>query len=317
MTPATASAEPDLLVVLGATGTGKSELSLALAEASASAGMPAEIINGDAMQLYRGMDIGTAKLPPAERRGIPHHLLDVLAVTEDASVAEYQRDARGTIEAILARGHRPILVGGSGLYLSSVLYPFSFPERDPAIRAELETQLEEEGIDALFARLEAADASAAAAIGPHNARRIIRALEVVQLGGTISGDLPDTTPWRPFRAIGLQRERAELVARLDDRVLGMWRHGLPEEVEQLIGEGFDHGTTARKAIGYAQARAQLAGELTETEAIEQTQALTRRYARRQVSWFRRYTEIIRLDAASTSLVPDAVSAAGIPWGDGH
>jgi tRNA dimethylallyltransferase len=326
MSPATRPADPagqpaapaEFVVVLGATGTGKSELALELAEHSTRRGVVAEIVNADAMQLYRGMDIGTAKLPVAARRGIAHHLLDVLTVRDEASVAEYQTMARATIADILDRGRLPILVGGSGLYISSVLYPFTFPGRDPAIRARIEAEAEHHGTPAMFARLTRIDPVAAVRIGPHNERRIIRALEVAELsGGSTTGALPDTTPWRPFRALGLRRERSELVARLDARVLGMWRSGLLAEVETLIDQGLDEGATARRAIGYAQARAQLAGELTEAEAIVDTQASTRRYARRQVSWFRRYQEISWLDASSPSLAEEAVAAAGIPWWHEH
>lgn len=322
MSPATRSVDPaaqpaapaEFVVVLGATGTGKSELALELAEHSARRGVVAEIVNADAMQLYRGMDIGTAKLTMAARRGIAHHLLDVLAVRDEASVAEYQARARATIADILDRGRLPILVGGSGLYISSVLYPFTFPERSPAVRARIEAEAESDGTPAMFARLTRIDPVAAARIGPHNERRIIRALEVAELsGGSTTGELPDTTPWRPFRALGLRRERSELVARLDARVLEMWRSGLLDEVETLIDQGLDEGATARRAIGYAQARAQLAGELTEAEAIIDTQASTRRYARRQVSWFRRYQEINWLETSSPDLAEEAVTAAGIPW----
>jgi len=284
-----------LTVVVGATGTGKSALSLDLAESLAARGQAAEIVNADAMQLYRGMDIGTAKLPVAERRGIPHHMLDVLDVGDEASVADYQAEARARIAEIEARGAWPILVGGSGLYVSSVIYDFRFPGTDPQIRQRLEDELAATGPGMLYRRLLAVDPVAAAAIGPSNGRRIVRALEVVEMTGEPFGTgLPDDgAPWMPARIIGLRAPRDELVTRLDERVEQMWRDGLVGEVEGLLPLGL--GVTASRAIGYAQAAAQLRGELTEREAIEQTALITRKYARRQVSWFRRYDAIGWLD----------------------
>lgn len=280
-----------LIVVVGATGTGKSDLSLDIAEGLAALGRPAEIVNADAMQLYRGMDVGTAKLPPEGRRGIRHHLLDVLEVTAEASVADYQADARAAIADIAARGAIPIMVGGSGLYVSSVIHDFRFPGTDAAVRARLEAELERLGPGMLYQRLRESDPAAAASIGPHNARRIVRALEVIELTGEPFGaGLPDEkSPWWPdTRVIGLQAPREGLIPRLDARVLGMWEAGLLREVEGLVAVGIERGVTASRAIGYAQAIGQLRGELTERQAIESTQALTRKYARRQVSWFRRY-----------------------------
>jgi len=282
------SASPKLVAVVGATGTGKSALSLDLAERLAARGVAAEVVNADAMQLYRGMDIGTAKLALAERRGIRHHLLDVLDPAEEASVAAYQADARAAIAGVLARGAVPILVGGSGLYVSSVLWDFRFPGTDPALRERLEGELDTLGIGALFRRLRQADPAAAEAIGPHNARRIVRALEVVELTGEPFGSgLPDGSALSmPTAVIRLTAPREELVRRLDRRVDAMWAGGLLEEASALAGTGL--GVTAARAIGYAQAIAQLRGELSGSEAIEQTKVLTRKYARRQVSWFRRY-----------------------------
>lgn len=280
--------------VVGATGTGKTALSLDLAEALAARGVPAEIVNGDAMQLYRGMDIGTAKLPPSARRGIPHRMLDVLDVTEDAAVARYQRDARAAVAAIHARGADAILVGGSGLYVSSVLYDFRFPPRDDAVRARLEAELQTDGPGALYARLRQQDPATAARVDPRNARRIVRALEVLAQGRETHGAaLPDRPVlWHPAaRIIGVHVDRAALVERLDARVQDMWRAGLVDEVRGLREQGLERGTTAPRAIGYAQALAQLRGALSEADAIAQTQALTRRYARRQVSWFRRYPDV--------------------------
>lgn len=288
------SAPPRLWAIVGATGTGKSDLSLDLAEALAARGTPAEIVNADAMQLYRGMDIGTAKLPESARRGIPHHLFDVREVTEDAAVAWYQPLARAAVTAIHARGADAILVGGSGLYVSSVLFDFRFPPRDEALRAALEQELEEHGVGALFARLRAQDPVTAERIDPHNARRVVRALEVLAQGEQTHGAALPEEPvlWHPHTEIvGIHRDRAELVEALDRRAAAMWPAGLLAEVEQLRARGLEQGVTARRAIGYAQALAQLAGELSEAEAIAETQALTRRYARRQVSWFRRYPGI--------------------------
>jgi len=292
--------------VVGATGTGKSALSLDLAEALAARGRPAEIVNADAMQLYRGMDIGTAKLPVGERRGIPHHLLDVLDVTDEAAVAWYQDAARAAITDIDARGADAILVGGSGLYVSSVLFDFRFPPHDDALRAELEAELAEHGPGVLYARLRSIDPATADRVDPRNGRRIVRALEVLAQGEATHGAALPEEPvlWRPdTRLVGLRTDRAQLVPRLDRRVEDMWAQGILVEVETLRAAGLEQGTTARRAIGYAQALAQLTGDLTQDEAIAQTQALTRRYARRQVSWFRRYRDV---DWHETG-APDAIA----------
>ena len=296
-----------IVTIVGATGTGKSGLALDLAERLAARGTPAEVVNADAMQLYRGMDIGTAKLSVAERRGIPHHLLDVLEISDESSVAAYQVDARAAIDDILTRGAVPILVGGSGLYVSSVLWNFTFPGTDADIRSALEAELESSGPGILYRRLIELDAAAAAAIGPHNGRRLVRALEVIQLTGEPFGaGLPDDSePWRPVRIIGLQSPRETLVPRLNARVEGMWAKGLPGEVRGLHRDGL--GVTAARAIGYAQALAQLDGELSEAEAIEQAAALTRRYARRQVGWFRRYLGATWFDADNAELVDAALA----------
>lgn len=284
---------PVVWAVVGATGTGKSALSLDLAEALAATGRPAEIVNADAMQFYRGMDIGTAKLPVAEQRGIPHHLFDVLAPSTEATVAWYQPVARATIREIHDRGADAILVGGSGLYVSSVIFDFQFPPRDAETRAALEAQLAAHGVAPLLARLAELSPEAAASVDAHNPRRVVRALEVALLGGDAQTTLPaEPELWHSdTRIAGVAVERAELVARLDARVTGMWADGLLDEVRALIPEGIEHGPTASRAIGYAQALAQLAGTMSEAEAIAETQALTRRYARRQVSWFKRYPGI--------------------------
>lgn len=299
-----------LIAIVGATGTGKSGLSLDLAERLAGDGRTAEIVNADAMQLYRGMDIGTAKLSPAERRGIPHHLLDTLPVTAEASVADYQASARAAIEDIASRGAVPILVGGSGLYVSSVLYDFRFPGTDKVIRARLEAELVEYGQGELSRRLALVDPRAAAAIGPHNGRRIVRALEVVEMTGEPFGSgLPDESAhWMPTVVLGVEVERAELVDRLETRVRTMWECGLLAEVESLLDDGLARGVTASRAIGYAQAIGHLRGTLTEGDAIDQTQALTRRYARRQVGWFRRYPGARWLPGGAAESVAERTAA---------
>lgn len=306
MTSRTINAEPVLVAIVGATGTGKSELSLDLAEALAVRGRPAEIVNADAMQFYRGMDIGTAKLAPESRRGIPHHLLDVLAPSEEASVADYQVDARAAIREIQSRGVVPIMVGGSGLYVSSVLYDFRFPGTDAEIRVRLEAELAELGSGSLYRRLKALDPAAAAAIGPHNGRRLVRALEVIELTGEPFGSgLPDDAAyWTPTVTIGLRAPREQLVPRLNARVEHMWASGLVEEVRNLGPDGL--GVTAGRAIGYAQALAQMRGDLSEPEAIEQTATLTRKYARRQVSWFKRYSRLHWLDYNDPALLDAAL-----------
>ncbi|MGA1838318.1 tRNA (adenosine(37)-N6)-dimethylallyltransferase MiaA [Herbiconiux sp. 11R-BC] len=300
-----------MIAVVGATGTGKSELSLDLAEQLTARGRRAEIVNADAMQLYRGMDIGTAKLAPAERRGVPHHLLDVLAVTDDASVAAYQREARAAVDDILSRGAVPILVGGSGLYVSSVIYDFRFPARDERVRARLEADAETGGARALYERLKAIDPVAAASIGQFNARRLVRALEVVELTGEpLSGTLPDEPVLRhPATIIRLGMTREVLVPRLDARVERMWAAGLVDEVAALLPAGLREGTTAARAIGYAQALAVFDGRQSRAEAIAEAQALTRRYARRQVSWFKRYPNAIDADPLQADSVQAAIRAA--------
>ena len=298
------SQSPVIIAIVGATGTGKSALSLGLNERWAERGVPTEIVNADAMQLYRGMDIGTAKVPIDERRGVPHHLIDVLDVVDEASVARYQTEARATIEGIVARGAVPLLVGGSGLYIAAVLTDFRFPGTDPERRAYWESELHRRGPAELHALLIARDPVAALAIGPFNGRRIARALEVGDITGEpfSAGLAARSRPWRPYRQFGLELDRAALVTRLDDRVRGMWQEGLLNEVRGLLPLGLERGVTACRAIGYAQAIAQLSGQRDESEAIEQTQSLTRRYARRQVSWFRRDASIEVLNAAADDLI---------------
>jgi tRNA dimethylallyltransferase len=293
-----------LIAVVGATGTGKSRFALDLAHAIAGRGGFAEVVNADAMQLYRGMDIGTAKLRPDEREGVPHHLLDVLEVTDEASVAAYQPAARAAVDDIAARGGVALLTGGSGLYVSSVIHDLRFPGTDAAIRARLERELDELGPGLLHRRLRELDAETAASVDPQNGRRIVRALEVIELTGEPkAARLPDEpVHWRPHRIVHLRGERARLVERLDARVDRMWADGLLDEVRGLIPEGLERGVTARKAIGYAQALAEIHGRMTTADAIAETQALTRTYARRQVGWFRRYAAASVVDADDRAAV---------------
>jgi tRNA dimethylallyltransferase len=286
-----AARPPRLWAIVGATGTGKSDLALDLAGALRSRGNAAEIVNADAMQLYRGMDIGTAKLAPADRRGIPHHLFDVREVDEEAAVAWYQPLARSVISDVQQRGADAILVGGSGLYVSSVVFDFAFPPRDPVIRERLERELEGDGVGGMLERLRKLDPATASRVDPKNARRVIRALEVLEQGSATHGAALPEEPslWEAeTRLIGLHVDRGVLVERLDARVERMWQAGLVDEVLGLRRQGLENGVTAQRAIGYSQALAQIDGRLTRAEAIAETQALTRRYARRQVSWFKRY-----------------------------
>lgn len=291
-----------ILAIVGATGTGKSDLALDVAEALITRGQPAEIVNADASQLYRGMDIGTAKVPVAERRGIPHHLLDVLDVNAEASVAQYQIDARAAIDDIESRGVVPILVGGSGLYVWSVLFDFEFPGTDADVRARLEQRLVNEGNHVLAAELKAKDPDAYAAIDPRNERRLLRALEVIEITGKPfgSGLGAEDRPWRPSTIIGLQVPRDELIARLDARAATMFAGGLVDEVRGLIPLGIERGVTASRAIGYAQALGVIHGTMTESEAVTETALLTRKFARRQVGWFRRNPHIRWFDAPASA-----------------
>jgi len=287
-----------IVAIVGATGTGKSDLALDIAELLIARGQPTEIVNADASQLYRGMDIGTAKVPVAERRGIPHHLFDVLDVTEDASVARYQTEARAVIDDIESRGATAILVGGSGLYVWSVLFDFDFPGTDPAIRERLEQRLETEGTGVLAAELREKDPEAFEGIDVRNGRRLIRALEVIEMTGKPfgAGLGAENRPWREHVMIGLQVPRDELTERLDARARAMFDNGLVDEVRGLIPIGLEDGVTASRSIGYSQALDVINGTATVDEAIDETATLTRRFARRQVSWFSRNPAIHWFDA---------------------
>ena len=290
-----------VVAVVGPTAAGKSALSLALARE-----LGGEVVNADSMQLYQGMDIGTAKLTPAEREGVPHHVLDLWDVTEPASVAEYQRAARAAIDDIRARGRVPLLVGGSGLYVRAVLERFEFPGTDAAIRASLEAELASVGAAELHARLAAADPAAAAGILPSNGRRIVRALEVVELtGGGFTATLPDPSPYYPSVQIGVDLDTAALDERIARRVAHMWELGLVDEVRRLAARGLRDGRTASRALGYQQVLRYLAGECTEDQAAAETVQATRRFVRRQRSWFRRDPRIHWLDGADPDLARTA------------
>ena len=274
-----------LIIICGPTATGKSDLALEVAEK-----YNGEVINADSMQLYQGMDIGTAKLTVEERRGVPHHLLDILEVNQDASVAQYQALARAAVDEIRSRGKAAIVVGGTGLYIKSIIDEMNFPETDPALRKRLEEEAELLGTAALFSRLQGLDPEAAAAIEPANTRRIIRALEVIEVTGQpYSANLPSDTSVKYPDAfhIGLAMERSSLAPRIESRVHRMWQTGLVDEVESLITQGLLEGATAQRAIGYAQVLAMKRGELSEAEAIAETIVATRQYVRRQETWFKR------------------------------
>jgi tRNA dimethylallyltransferase len=273
---------PGVIAVVGATATGKSDLGVELALR-----LGGEVVNADSMQLYRGMDIGTAKVTPEQRRGVPHHLLDIWSVREPASVANYQRLARETIAEVAARGAVAVLVGGSGLYLRAALDHLDFPGTDAAVRERLEREHTELGGAAMHARLAAVDPQAAAAIPAANSRRVVRALEVVEItGGPYAATMPDHRYLVPAAQIGLELPRAELNTRITERVDRMWERGLVDEVRRLEREGLREGPTASRALGYAQVLRHLAGECTEDAAREETVRATRRFARRQDSWFR-------------------------------
>jgi tRNA dimethylallyltransferase len=306
MTPPTTTiseprARPVVVAVVGATATGKSDLAVQLAEQ-----LGGEVINADASQLYRGMDIGTAKLAVAERRGIPHHQLDVLEVTQEASVAAYQAATRTTIEAVQARGAHPVLAGGSGLYVRAALDILDIPPTDPAVRARWEARARADGTPALHAHLGAVDPVAALRIEPNNTRRVVRALEVIELTGRpFSATMPRRAFVQPTVVIGLRLPRETLDARIVARVERMWLAGLLQEVRALEAVGLRQGRTASKALGYAQALAQLDDELSERDAKDQTAAMTRRFARRQESWFGPDPRIVWLDAADPQVAAQA------------
>jgi tRNA dimethylallyltransferase len=292
-----------VLAIVGPTAAGKSALSLALAER-----LGGEVVNADSMQLYRGMDIGTAKLTPAERRGIDHHVLDIWPVTQSASVAEYQRLARAAIDDIRSRGRVPLLVGGSGLYVRAALEHFEFPGTDPALRARLEAELADVGSGPLHARLAAVDPAAAARILPSNGRRVVRALEVVELtGAPFVAALPDPTPVYPSVQIGVDLDPPTLDERIAARVRHMFDVGLVDEVRALLPEGLADGRTASRALGYQQVLAYLDGRSDLARAVGDTVQATRRFVRRQRTWFHRDPRIGWLDGTAPDLVGDAIA----------
>jgi len=296
-----------LIVICGATATGKSDLAVALAEK-----IGGQIINADSMQLYIGMDIGTAKLSMEERKAIPHHLIDVLSVREEASVAQYQNDARNLIDQLLEQSIPAIVVGGTGLYIKAILDDLNFPDTDPEVREKIARQSDELGIDVMHERLTKLDPAAAAAIPKENVRRVVRALEVIELTGRpYTANLPrvGSTKYPNARQFGLVMERETLHERIDLRVEKMWDKGLVREVRDLMGEGLLEGRTAQAALGYAQIIKFAQGEMTEEEAKEETKRATRQYARRQETWFSRDERITWVKKAPISeLVTKIVSS---------
>lgn len=297
--------EPPIVAVVGATASGKTALSLDLAER-----LGGEVVNTDAMQVYRGMDVGTAKLPVAERRGIPHHLLDTLSVRDPATVAEFQGWARTAVAELRGRGVTPVLVGGSALYTRAILDRFDFPGTDETLRARLEAELAEVGSAALHRRLQEVDPEAAAQILVENGRRVVRALEVVELTGKpFSASLPVLEYDDPRTVqIGVDIDRPTLDARIEQRVAAMFAGGFVAEVERLVAEGLAEGRTASRAIGYREVMALLRGELTEAEARERTAAATRRFSRRQDSWFRKDPRIVWVRYDDPDLLERALAA---------
>jgi tRNA dimethylallyltransferase len=289
--PAT-SPHTALIAVVGATATGKSDLAIELALR-----LGGEVVNVDSMQLYRGMDIGTAKLPVGERRGVPHHLLDIWDVTRTASAAEYQGLADEVISGIQARGKVPVLAGGSGLYVRAALGDLDFPGTDDAVRERLEAELAAAGQGPLYERLTALDPVAAAAILPSNGRRIVRALEVIEISGQpFSATMPAYDAGRPAVQVGIQLPRPELDRRIELRVDAMFAAGLEDEVRRLAEEGLREGKTASRALGYQQVLRYLDGDWTLEQARDETVRATRRFARRQESWFRRDPRVTWVDA---------------------
>jgi tRNA dimethylallyltransferase len=293
---------PPVVAVVGPTATGKTALAVELARR-----LGGEVVNADSMQLYRGMDIGTAKPDVTERGGVPHHLLDLWDVRQAASVAEYRDLARARIDRLRAAGTVPLLVGGSGLYVRAVLDDLEFPGTDATVRARLEAELADVGATALHGRLASLDPAAAAAVLPSNGRRIVRALEVIELtGGPFQAELPEPGPHYPAVVLGLDREPAELDERIALRVDRMWAAGFVDEVAGLAADGLREGPTASRALGYAQVLAQFDGTLSADEARERAVSTTRRFVRRQRSWFRRDPALTWFDAAR----PDLVDAVG-------
>lgn len=298
-----AEQQPQVIAVVGPTATGKSDLALDLAER-----LDGEIVNSDASQFYRGMDIGTAKLPLSERRGIPHHQIDTLDIQDEATIAHFQQSARADIDDVRARGKRPIVVGGSGLYVRAALDVLNIPPTDAGVRAHFEARLEVEGNTALYRELVERDPIAAEGILPTNGRRVVRALEVIELTGQpFSSTAPTKTFLKPTILLGLAADTDELVARIERRVDLMWASGLLDEVRELDAHGLRQGRTASRAIGYAQALAQLDGALTEAQAKTQTAIATRQFARRQRAWFRPDPRPVWLPYDAPDLLDQAIA----------
>ena len=294
------------IAVVGPTASGKSALGIALSQE-----LGGEVVNVDSMQLYRGMDIGTAKLAPGERGGIEHHLLDIWDVTRTASVAQYQALAVARVEEIAARGKVPVLVGGSMLYVQSLIDAWSFPPTDPLVRARWEARLAQIGVDALHSELAAVDPEAARIIEDKDPRRTVRALEVIELTGEpfqASQPPKDAPPRWGTRILGLRTEAAWLNPRIELRTRQMFEQGLVDEVRALQDRGLVKDSTAGRAIGYAQVLSMLEGELSLDDAREQTITGTRRYVRRQRSWFNRDPRVVWLDAAGSDVPGDALAA---------
>jgi len=299
-----AASTPPVIAVVGPTGSGKSDLAVSLALA-----LDGEVVNADAMQFYRGMDIGTAKITEAERRGVPHHLLDILDVTEEASVSDFQQRARAVIADIHARGRRAILAGGSGLYVRAALDVLEFPGTDPAIRRRLEEEEATAGLAPLRARLEQVDPVSGGRLG--DARRVIRALEVFELTGRpFSSFMPSREYFQPAMQLGLEVDREQLRARLADRVHTMVERGLLAEVRRLDAEGLRRGKTASRALGYAQFLRVVDGGSDPAQAAEETIVATRQFARRQLTWFRADPRISWLDWQDPELQAKAVALCG-------
>ncbi|MFM1796799.1 MAG: hypothetical protein RL733_580 [Actinomycetota bacterium] len=300
-----------IIVICGATATGKSDLAVALAKE-----INAHIINADSMQLYKGMDIGTAKLSMSERQGVPHHLIDVLSVREEATVAQYQSDARSLIDQLQEQNIPAIVVGGTGLYIKAILDDLNFPDTNPEVRERIAKEAEELGIDAMHKRLAELDPGAAFAIPKENVRRVVRALEVIEITGQpYTANLPreGSTKYPNAKQFGLVMERETLQERINLRVDLMWEKGLVAEVRDLMKEGLLEGRTARAALGYAQIIKFATGEMTELEAREETKRATRQYARRQETWFSRDERITWIKKAPLDeLVEKVLSSVNAP-----
>ena len=303
--------ELPVLVINGPTASGKTALAVAVARELATDGVGAEVVNADSMLVYRGMDIGTAKPTLAERGGVPHHLIDIAEVTETASVAAFQGLARAAIADCRARGVVPIVAGGSALYMRAILDEFEFPGTDPAIRQRLEGELADLGSPALHARLAAIAPDTAAGILPGNGRRIVRALEVIELTGSFRPVLPEGNyAISGVLQFGLELDRAELDTRIETRVRRMWQQGFVDEVRGLLPRGLREGRTASRALGYRQILGFLDGQCTETDAQDRTAAGTRRFARKQLGWFRRDPRIFWLPAGLGAADPMVSAVRG-------